>query len=184
MAINRPTAKKRPVVNLPPELDVLVTDGFALQQCRDIFGRDFKDVGEKIKEYLETNKDGFTIDMGVGFACEQGKVTYTERSNWKVDEAALEQALANGDITISQLLACVSTWKASDLEKTLGTTKFDTIAANNPTEYLTLRATNDYKAEAELMVRGWQQDLQSGGADTGPAADADEGPAHAEAETA
>lgn len=158
MAINRKTNKKV-AVNLPAKLGELCMNGFALQQCRDIFGKDFKAVGEDIKDYLENNTDGFTVDMGVGFPTDMGKVTFTERSNWSVDTDKLEAMVANGDISVAQLIACVSTWKASDLEKTLGTNAFDTVADNNPTEYLTLRANSEYKVQAEVQVRKFQAEM-------------------------
>lgn len=147
MAIRR--SKEKETINLPAKLESMLEKGFTEQFMASKFEELFKATKSDVKAYLEKNEDGFEVDLGKGFKCEQGTVIVTSRGNVQIDRDKLVELVESGKLSVGQLVACISTFKNEDLEKSLSTSVFDSIATRSNTESLTFRASAEYKAQME-----------------------------------
>lgn len=147
MAIRR--TKEKESTNLPDRLAKLLEKGFTEQFMSSKFEELFKETKKDVVGYLESNEDGFDADLGKGFKCEQGTVIYTSRTNVSVDKDKLVQLVEEGKLSVGQLIACISTFKNEDLEKSLSTPVFNEVAKKSSSESLTFRGSAEFKAEME-----------------------------------
>jgi len=117
-----------------------------------IISQEYKKVfdGEKktIEKYLETT-DEIDVDMGKGIKTAYGTIIYKSRDNWSVNKDELENLIKSGKINLRSLLE-ISSVNAAKLKDLVGSTVFEKIAENAPSEHLALTATPAFKEE----VRG------------------------------
>ena len=159
MAIRKKDEVKA-TAQLPAKLQSLATKAFGEQFLQKKFEDHFKATKSEIEEYLETNSDGFSIDTGKATACEEGTFNYIERTTITVDKDKLIEMVANKEISLAQILACVSTFKNEDLEKAITTSRFKEITTSKTSASLTLKANREYKAkmEAEFNEGGFKEE--------------------------
>lgn len=134
----------------PAEFEEHVTKALTLQQISDKYKKAFDAEKDWVKGYLENNDDGVTVEQGKALKVEHGSVLFTERANWKIDLKVIEDQILSGEMTIATLLA-ISTINATKLKDAVGEKKFRLMATNEPTEYLTLKADLEFKAEIDRM---------------------------------
>lgn len=146
MAINR--GNKDKAKTIPDQLSDILLRAFTDQALSQRYEVMFKDDKKEILDYAEHNKDGFEMDKGVGFKCEQGAVIFTERANWKYDVDKIIELVDSGHVTIATILnAC--NFSAEKLKTAIGEKQFGELASNEPTEYLTLKANSEFKGKVE-----------------------------------
>ena len=113
----------------------------------------YKDTKGNVLTYLDSNSDGFNIDKGVGFKCDYGSVTFAGREKINVNPDALAKLIEDGEITIHQVLACLSS-DAFKKDETVATLAghFDKVVTITETEGLTFRATSEFKEKCAAEV--------------------------------
>lgn len=158
MAINR-NKKPDDKPQLPEKLEELLIQGFSLQAARDMFGDAFKDVGKSVTDYFEHNTDGFSVDVGKGVKCEQGSVIYQSRNNFKFDVDEIVKLIAAKKVTLETVLNCAS-FSAEKMKTAIGS-DFDRIATNTPTEFITFKATSEFKKSAQDKFSEFLPELKS-----------------------
>jgi hypothetical protein len=146
MAIKKKTDKQS--VELPAEFDSLVLKAFTEQFLSAKYDDLFKESKAEVLGYIEKSDD-IEITEGEGFKTEYGSIILSSRSNYKYDKDKLAELVNDGTITVDQLLQCVSTFKAEELEKTLSTTVFNSVAEKSASQTFTFKATGDFKAKCE-----------------------------------
>ena len=67
---------------------------------------------------------------------------------------AISKMVEDGDISIEQILACISGFNAENLEKSISSAIFVKVATSKVTESLTFRAHGDFKAKCESEFVG------------------------------
>jgi len=146
MTINR--GGKKDSNSVPQKLDEILIRAFTDQALSSKYEDLFKADKGEIIAYLEKNDDGFEIDMGKGFKCDQGSVIYTSRANWKFDTDKILELVESGHVTLATILnAC--NFSAEKLKTAIGESKFSGLASQTSTEYLTLRASSEFKTKVE-----------------------------------
>lgn len=146
MAIKKKTDKQS--VELPEAFDKLLLKGFTEQFLSAKYEEIFKETKAEVLDYIDKSED-VEITQGEGFKCEYGSIILSERSNYKYDKDKLAELVKDGTITVDQLLQCVSTFKAEELEKTLSTSVFKEVAEKSASQTFTFKATGDFKAKCE-----------------------------------
>jgi hypothetical protein len=147
MAIKR--KEDKPASNvLPGELDNMVHKAFTEQFLSSKYDDLFKDSKAEVLAYIE-GSDDIEITQGEGFKTEYGSIILSERKNIAIDKSKLAGMIEAGELTVDQLLACVSTFKNEDLEKTLSSSKFAEISTKTATQTFTFKSTGDFKAQCE-----------------------------------
>lgn len=142
MAINR--GPKQKTETIPATLENLLMQGFTFQAVREKYGDAFDEIKVKVTNYLEHNTDGFEVDMGKGFKCEQGTVIYAARNTWEMNKDKLVTLVRDGKVTIETLINLAS-FNAEKLKAAIGDADFEKIATNKQTEYLTFKANPEFK---------------------------------------
>lgn len=145
MAIKKREDKKTSNV-LPGDLDNMVHKAFTEQFLSSKYEELFKDSKAEVLKYIESS-DEIEITQGEGFKTEYGSIILSQRTTCKIDKDKLAQLVADGELTVDQLLACVSTFKNEDLEKTLSSSVFNDLAEKSSSDTFTWKATTDFKAE-------------------------------------
>lgn len=149
MAVKRKT-KQSEVVSLPEALEQSVKLGMTASVLEKKFGALSKEHRGEIKEYLETNKEGFEIEASKAIKTEYGNVTFKVRSNFSVDSEKLIEAAKAGKVTLESLVS-MAKFSADDLKKIgLG----DAVSEATATEYVELRPNKDFKEEIEMQFGG------------------------------
>lgn len=133
---------------LPARLDEMLLKGFSYQAICDQYETAFKSVKEDVKVYLESNDDGFDVDMGKGFKSDYGTVCMSERSNYSYDKDKLLELVENGTITVATLIELAS-FPAEKLKTALGEKNFNSLAVNKPTQTLTFKANSEFKESVQ-----------------------------------
>lgn len=152
MAIKKKESKPSTNV-LPGDLDTLVHRAFTEQFMSSKYDDLFKGSKAEVLQYIEKSDD-IEITQGEGFKTEYGSIILSERKNISIDKDKLAELVSDGTISVEQLLACVSTFKNEDLEKTLSTGTFNDIATKSASQTFTFKATGDFKAQCELEFDG------------------------------
>jgi len=144
MAIKR-TKKTEEVQSLPKQLDELLESGFTASVLHKKFETIAKTHRGEIKEYFEDNADGYSIEVSKSVKTEYGSVILKQRANNSVDTEGLLKALEEGKVTPETLLS-IAKFGAEDLKKIgLGSH----VTELDPTEYIELRASADFKSEID-----------------------------------
>lgn len=134
---------------VPEKLDKMLFTAFSFQQLRDQFDGEFKAVKENVVAYLDSNADGFDVNISEGFKTNYGTVIYASRSNNDVNVDKLEQLVASGKVTLIDILK-ISKPSVKELEKLLGAAQFkEVVTALDPTLSLTFRASSEFKDECQ-----------------------------------
>ena len=135
-------------VSIPAQLDDLAQKGFTFQQLSSIYEEKFKETKGDLEDYLSKTKeievtDGKSIDTPYGKICYQGNA----RPSYEYNTDKLVALIERGDVTLDQILACVSSFKTEDLQKTIGK-KFDEVATLKPSKpSIRFTATPEFKSE-------------------------------------
>jgi len=135
---------------LPGDFDELLFKAFTEQFLSSKYDDLFKDTKADVLKYIEKT-DEFEINEGEGFKTEYGSIILSSRRNISVDKSKLAKMVEDGALTVDQLLACVSTFKNEDLEKTVSTTKFQEISTVNTSQTFTFKGTTDFKASCDAQ---------------------------------
>lgn len=148
MAIKRTKTPEAAKKSLPEKLALFCNKAFTFDAFAKFFEAQAKEGKDGIKAYLESNADGFELDLTVAksFDCEEGKVTFATRKRFDYDADKLIDLIKNGTVNIETVINCISTFKDKDLQTALGS-KFDLIATEGYTEFLQLKATEAFKAK-------------------------------------
>lgn len=146
MAIKKKDEVKQ---SLPSQLQGLLTKAFGEQFLKTKFEDMFKATKSEMEKYLNDNDDGFDIEAGKAVKSAEGSFYYTETERCSIDKDALIAMVEAKEITLAQVLMCVSTFKNEELEKAISTKKFEEIAKKSITKSLTLKANAEYKAKLE-----------------------------------
>lgn len=149
MAIKKKTDKKESNV-LPGELDNMVHKAFTQQFLSSKYETLFKDSKAEVLAYIEKSDD-IEITQGEGFKTEYGSIILSSRTTVKIDKDKLAELVADGTISVEQLLGCVSTFKNEDLEKTLSSSVFDSLAEKTSSDTFTWKATGDFKSDCDAQ---------------------------------
>ena len=140
MAIKR-SKSKEDKKQLPNELDELLIKGFTCAVLHKRFEADGKIYRKEVVDYLENNDDGFEVEVSKSFKTEYGSVNFKQRSNEKGDPEKLIELFHEGKLTIETLVN-LGTFSAAKLRTAgLGAA----IIESDPTEYLELRASTEFK---------------------------------------
>jgi len=144
MAIKR--KKEEKTLQIPEVLDDMLLAGFT-SSCLE---KHYKEMGsgarKGIKEYLETNTDGFEISLSESWKCDYGSVNLKIRKSYDIDTDGIIEKVNEGKVTIETLLA-VAKFSAADLAK-LGLGDLCT-EKPDPTEFIELRANAEFKEKVE-----------------------------------
>ena len=149
MAIKPKNTKEE--ASLPQDLDNLCQKGFTFQQLAAAYEDAFKAVKGDVEEYLKTS-DEVDVTEGEGVKTPYGSIIYMGRSFYKYDNDAIINLVKKGKVSIEQILSCVSGFKAEELEKTLSSGVFETVATKSETKSLTFRASNEFKDQVRSTV--------------------------------
>ena len=147
MAIKRAKTKKSDVEQLPEKLDGLLRDGFTCSVLQKKFEEDGKEIRGEVVTYLESNTDGFEVEVSKSFKTEYGAVNFKQRQNFEVDKDALIELVNSGKITIETLVHLGSFAGAKLKEAGCGVAVSD----GDPTEYLELRPNKEFKEKVDVM---------------------------------
>ena len=133
--------------SLPAKLSSLLLQGFSFQQISAKYEEAFKSTKEEIEGYLESNDDGFDLTEKT-FKCDQGSVTYVERTSYDYDKDAIIEMVNSGKVTLETLIGLAS-FPAEKLKVALGETNFKAVATEKSSTYLTLKASAEFKEECD-----------------------------------
>jgi hypothetical protein len=132
---------------LPAKLDKLLLQGFSFQQIAAKYEEAFKTTKGEIEEYLESNDDGFDLTEKT-IKCDQGSVTYVERTSYDYDKDAIVELVKSGAVTLETLIG-LATFPAEKMKVALGESNFKSVATEKTSTYLTLKASADFKEECD-----------------------------------
>jgi hypothetical protein len=132
---------------LPAKLDKLLLQGFSFQAIAAKYEDAFKSTKGEIEDYLESNDDGFDLTEKT-FKCDQGSVTYVERTSYDYDRDAIIEMVNSGKVTLETLIGLAS-FPAEKLKVALGETNFKAVSTEKTSTYLTLKANADFKEECD-----------------------------------
>ena len=147
MAIKRSKSKKEDV-SLPQKLDELLLNGFTCSVLEKKFKEDGKEFREGVVGYLETNDDGFEIEVSKSFATPYGKANLKTRANFDVDKDKLIELVNSGAVTIETLIHLGSFAGKKLQDAGLS----DAVSEGDATEFLELRASSEFK---DRVDREW-----------------------------
>jgi len=152
MAIKR-TTEKFSKTDLPKALSDFCKKTFTSDAMAKFFESQAKAGKSEIKEYLESNTDGFDFDLSKSktFECEEGKVTFATRKRYDYDPDKIIALVKNGDIPLETLVNCISSFKDKDLQTAIGS-KFDDVSTLGYTEFLQLKANDTFKAKIAEII--------------------------------
>lgn len=139
--------KSQDKAQLPAKLDKLLLQGFSFQQISAKYKEAFDSTKEEIEAYLEKNDDGFDLEEKT-FKCDQGSVTYVERTSYDYDKDAIIELVNEGKVTIETLLS-LATFPAEKLKVALGETNFSKVSTEKTSTYLTLKASAEFKEDCD-----------------------------------
>jgi hypothetical protein len=142
------------VPKLPAKIDDLLQKAFTEQFLCNKYEEMFKETKSDVLTEIESSTD-IEITQGEGFKTPYGSIILSERTNYKYDKDKLAALVDSGALTVDQLLQCVSTFKAEDLQKTLSTAVFETVVTPSTTETFTFKATSDFKSKCEADFSGY-----------------------------
>lgn len=148
MAIKRKTDSQGPT--LPEVFTEMVRKALTLQQISDKYEKAFKSEKETLVTYLGSNTDGVEVTAGETLQTPFGGVLYTSRASFDFDLVKLEKMIKDGEMTLATFMA-ISSVSATKLKAAVGDAKFKTLATESSTEYLTLKASSEFKAEIDSM---------------------------------
>lgn len=148
MAIKRKTDSQGPV--LPEVFTEMVRKALTLQQISDKYEKAFKSEKETLVTYLGSNTDGVEVTAGETLQTPFGGVLYTSRASFDFDLVKLEKMIKDGEMTLATFMA-ISSVSATKLKAAVGDAKFKTLATESSTEYLTLKASSEFKSEIDAM---------------------------------
>lgn len=148
MAIKR-GPKQTNVTQVPLELAELAESAFFAQQMKDCFGSLFDEDKAKIFKFLE-HTDEVTLDSNNKTldVPECGSITFATRRKTTIDKDKLVEMVESGRINIHTLVE-IATFSADKLKTVLGSEAKKVVTEEEPTEYLTLKATPDFKAKVQ-----------------------------------
>ncbi len=132
---------------LPAKLDKLLLQGFSFQAIASKYEEAFKSTKGEIEDYLDSNDDGFDLTEKT-FKCDQGSVTYVERTSYDWDKDAIIEMVNSGKVTLETLIGLAS-FPAEKLKVALGETNFKAVSTEKTSTYLTLKANADFKEECD-----------------------------------
>lgn len=132
---------------LPVKLDKLLLQGFSFQAIAAKYEDAFKSTKGEIEDYLESNDDGFDL-VEKTFKCDQGSVTYVERTSYDYNKDAIIELVNSGKVTLETLIG-LATFPAEKLKVALGETNFKSVSTEKTSTYLTLKANADFKEECD-----------------------------------
>lgn len=133
--------------SLPAKLDKLLVQAFSFQQISSKYEDAFKETKKEVEIYLDKNDDGFDLEEKT-FKCDQGSVTYAERTSYDYDKDAIIELVNSGKVTLETLIG-LATFSAEKLKVALGDTNFKKVSTEKTTNYLTLKASSDFKEECD-----------------------------------
>ncbi len=142
MAIKRGTKSNQ---QLPEDLCDMAVEAFTNQQMSECFNDRFKGNKTEILDYLDKT-DEITIDddnKSVKFD-DLGSITVASRNNYKYDVDAIYELIDSGRLNVHTLLQIVS-FNDKKMKDVLGDKAFNSVAKNNPTQYLTFKASGSFK---------------------------------------
>jgi len=145
MAIKLKKSQEKP--SLPAKLDKLLLQGFSFQQISAKYKDAFDATKEEIESYLESNDDGFDLEEKT-FKCDQGSVTYVERTSYEYDKDQIVELVKSGAVTLETLIG-LATFSAEKLKVALGETNFSKVSTEKTSTYLTLKASAEFKEECD-----------------------------------
>lgn len=147
MAINR--GSKKPEVAVPAELAEMAESAFTAQQMSALFNDVFKEDKKNILEYLEHSTEIQIDDTNKSIKIPDcGSISVALRKNADVDKEALTGLVESGVINIHTLIQMAS-FTAEKLRTVLGTRADEVLVEKEPTQYLTFKASSDFKASVE-----------------------------------
>lgn len=142
MAIRRKEEKSRP--SLPVEIEATVDRALEAKYLSEYFEGKKKDLmGEAVRQI--ENDSRVELVIGEGLKSRNGMVVLMERRNFDVDAAAIEAAVAEGLVSVADLVACVSTWKKDRLGEVLP----GAMAEKDPTRITQLRVQPHFEAQMQ-----------------------------------
>jgi hypothetical protein len=133
--------------SLPAKLSSLLLQGFSFQQISAKYEEAFKATKDEVEGYLESNDDGFDL-VEKTFKCDQGSVTYVERTSYDYDKDAIIEMVNSGKVTLETLIGLAS-FPAEKLKVALGETNFKAVSTEKTSTYLTLKASAEFKEECD-----------------------------------
>lgn len=136
---------------LPAQISELVKKGFTEQQMSSIYEDKFKDTKAQALKLIEES-DQVTLTVGEAIKTEYGSINLIETDRKSIDKDKLIKMVEDGEISIVDVLSCVSTFKNDDLEKTLGKRLFDTVATSSISKSFTWKISPDYKKECQDVM--------------------------------
>ena len=140
------TTEDKKTAEVTPQLSEILAKAFSAQFIQKKFEEKFKEAKTEIDDYVKNNTDGFFVTPGEATVCADGKFTFSERATIKVDTSALLKMINRKEITIAQVLECVSTFKNDELEKSISTKNFDKVHSKSVTSVMTMTANAEFKA--------------------------------------
>ena len=149
MAIKRGKKTVSEGPNLPSEFLEMAETAFTAQQLASCWENVFKVEKAELFKYLEHSDE---INLGPDnksvkvSSC--GHITFATRASYTINNDALAKMVTDGKLNIHTLIE-IASFNVKKLQDVLGS-KFSQVATeNNPTEYLTLKASPTFKSQIE-----------------------------------
>lgn len=149
MAIQRKN-QERTGPALPEEFQARVTKALTFQQIGAKYEDAFKTEKAWILSYLESENAQVSIEQGKALNVENGSVLFASRENPKVDSDGIKALIDDGTLTIDTLLR-IAKVDAKKLKEIIPAKVYAVIVTVESTEYLTLKATPEFKGEVDRL---------------------------------
>jgi hypothetical protein len=138
---------------LPEKFESMVKKAASYQIISSKYEELFKESKGEIVVYLEHNDDGVNVETGKALKTSVANVIYKSRDNWTIAVDKIEKMIEKGELSLSTVLN-IAKIDAKKLKDCIGEAKFTTLAVNEPSSYLAITATPDFKAEVAEMFGG------------------------------
>jgi hypothetical protein len=140
--------KESSTVQLPEVLNELVVNGMTASCLEKKYKEEGSGFRKDIVSYLESNDDGFDIELSKAIKTEHGNLTFKKRTSFDIDKDALIELVNDGTLTIETIIN-MAKFDAKQLTSVVGESKFKEISEEKTTEYLELRPSPDFKESVE-----------------------------------
>jgi hypothetical protein len=152
MAIKRAKKEAEILQEFDAKFDSDIRNAFTAQVLSKQYEAEFKDYKADVLTYLETNDDGFEVELGKAFKHPCGSINIQTRKSYVYDKDALAAMVASGALDLGALLELCKP-KDSEIKTLLGTKKFAEVAEEKCTESVVFKATPAVKDEIAEMFQ-------------------------------
>lgn len=156
MAIKKKTVST--ANELPENIDQLSLKAFTEQYLKTRYEECFKET--KVELFAAIESSDLELTIGESFKTKYGTILISETKRKKVDNDKLIDLINKGKISIEQVLACVSTFKNEELEKTLSTPIFEKVSTFEITQSTVMKSNAEFKAQCETQFNAIEIDAK------------------------